>query len=29
LITFIVFVPNYVDFFLKLSFSCMWPFIYF
>jgi NADH-quinone oxidoreductase subunit N len=23
LITFIVFVPNYVDFFLKLSFSCM------
>ena len=29
LITFIMFIPNYIDFFLKLSFSCMWPFIYF
>jgi hypothetical protein len=24
-----MFIPNYIDFFLKLSFSCMWPFIYF
>jgi NADH-quinone oxidoreductase subunit N len=29
LLTFVIFLPYYVDFFLKLSFSCAWPFIYF
>ena len=29
LLTFAVFLPNYMDFFFKLSFSCAWPFIYF
>jgi NADH-quinone oxidoreductase subunit N len=29
LLTFTAFLPNYLDFFFKLSFSCAWPFIYF
>ena len=29
LITFAVFLPGYIDFFYKLSFSCAWPFLYF
>ena len=29
LLTFVIFLPQYIDFFLKLSFSCAWPFIYF
>lgn len=29
LISFPVFLPNYIDFFLKLSFSCSFPFIFF
>lgn len=29
LLTFVIFLPTYIDFFLKLSFSCVAPFIYF
>ena len=29
LLTFAIFLPMYIDFFFKLSFSCAWPFIYF
>lgn len=29
LLTFILFLPKYIDFFFKLSCSCIWPFIYF
>jgi hypothetical protein len=29
LITFPIYLNNYIDFFLKLSFSSLWPFIFF